>query len=131
MHKETLTTVENALPNRATPDIEIFGMEGIPEDILAAHNARISEQFFAAEAQRRAITGNHGGGGSNNAGGAGVKKPKFESPAELKARLAEHKAKKAAEIAAGGSVSSGTNTPVVRIHQSRSLYELLLADTNA
>ena len=122
VHKENLTQVDNALPNRAAPDIEIFGMEGIPEDILLAHNQRISHDFFAAEAQRRAISGNFGPGGGgggggggastgNNQTGPGVKKPKFESPAELKQRLAEHKAKKAA-AEASGSVGSDPNTPV-------------------
>lgn len=112
VHKENLTVVENALPNRAAPDIEIFGMEGIPEDILQAHNQRISHEFFAAEAERRAISGNPApGSGSGNQGGQGTKKAKFESPADIKKRLAEHKAKKAA-AEAGGSVSSDPNTPV-------------------
>lgn len=113
VHKENLTTVDNALPNRSAPDMEIFGMEGIPEDILQAHNQRISHEFFAAEAERRAMTGNPGpGAGSNKPQGTGVKKPKFESPADLKKRLAEHKAKKAA-AEANGSISSDPNTPAV------------------
>ncbi|KAI9883995.1 MAG: NAD-dependent malic enzyme, mitochondrial [Watsoniomyces obsoletus] len=106
VHKETLTTVENALPNRAGPDIEIFGMEGIPEDIVVAHNQRVLSQFQLAAAERQAATGNPPPGG---AGAAGPKKPKFESPAELKKRLAEHKAK-LAEQATGGS--SGGATPL-------------------
>lgn len=40
VHKETLTTVENSLPNRAGLEVEIFGMEGIPEDVVQAHNQR-------------------------------------------------------------------------------------------
>ena len=106
VHKETLTSVDNALGNRASLDVEIFGMEGIPEDVLQAHNQRIIQQYYQAEAERRAATGNPGPG-ANNAGGQ-PKKPKFESPAELKKRLAEHKARMA-EQAAGGS--SGGNTP--------------------
>lgn len=128
VHKENLTTVENALPNRSAADIEIFGMEGIPEDILQAHNQRISHEFFAAEAERRAISGNPapgGASGNQQGGGSGVKKPKFESPADLKKRLAEHKARKAAE--AGGSVSSDPNTPVSCIpHESRRINTLTL-----
>jgi DNA-directed RNA polymerase subunit RPC12/RpoP len=107
VHKETLTTIENALPNRSGLDVEIFGMEGIPEDIVTSHNQRILQQFAQAEADRRAATGNHGPG---NAGPGAAKKPKFESPSELKKRLAEHKAKKAAEQAAG--ISSGDETPI-------------------
>ena len=38
VHKEQLLLVENSLPNRAGLDVEIFGMEGIPEDVVQAHN---------------------------------------------------------------------------------------------
>lgn len=109
VHKETLTTVENALGNRAGLDCEIFGMEGIPEDVVQAHNQRIISQFYQAEAERRAATGNPGPGASGGAGQSGAKKPKFESPSELKKRLAEHKARMAEQTTGGGS--SGGNTP--------------------
>jgi len=115
VHKETLTSVDNALGNRASLDVEIFGMEGIPEDVVQAHNQRIIAQFYQAEADRRAATGNRGPGGG--AGGPS-KKPKFESPAELKKRLAEHKARMAEQ--AGGGVSSGGNTPGGAIPNSQS-----------
>ena len=107
VHKETLTAIENALPNRSNLDVEIFGMEGIPTDIVASHNQRVVTQFAQAEAERRAATGNPAPGAG---GSSGVKKPKFESPADLKKRLAEHKAKVAAEEAAG--ISSGNGTPI-------------------
>lgn len=107
VHKETLTTIENSLPNRSGLDVEIFGMEGIPEDIVTSHNQRVLGQFAQAEAERRAATGNPGPGG---AGASGAKKAKFEAPSDLKKRLAEHKAKKAAEQLAG--ISSGDATPV-------------------
>jgi len=95
VHKETLTTVEDALPNRADPNnVEIFGMEGIPEDVMFAHRQRIAQAFQEAEAQRMATSGH--GGQNNNA--ASSKKPKItESKEDLKARLAAHKAKKEAE----------------------------------
>lgn len=115
VHKETLTIIENALPNRSGLDVEIFGMEGIPDDIVQAHNQRVLQSFAQAEAERRAATGNVGPGG---AGAGGIKKPKFESPAELKKRLAEHKAKKTVEEAAG--ISSGGNTPSGIVHESGS-----------
>ncbi|KAI9807716.1 MAG: hypothetical protein M1826_004544 [Phylliscum demangeonii] len=105
VHKENLTTVENALPNRANPDIEIFGMEGIPEDIVAAHNQRVLSQMQQAEAERRAATGNPGPGG---AGGATGKRPKIESPADLKKRLAEHKARMAEQATGAASDSAAT-----------------------
>ncbi|RDW76068.1 hypothetical protein BP5796_06889 [Coleophoma crateriformis] len=106
VHKETLASVDNSLPNRQGLEVEIFGMEGIPEDVVQAHNQRIIAGFYQAEAERRAATGNPGPGAQ---GGGQSKKPKFESPADLKKRLAEHKARKAEQAAAG---NSGGNTPL-------------------
>lgn len=106
VHKESLSQVDNALPNRSSLDIEIFGMEGVPEDVLQVHNQRVLTQFHQAEAERRAATGNPPPG---SAGGPQAKKPKFESPSDLKRRLAEHKAK-LAEQSAGSS--SGDVTPI-------------------
>ena len=48
VHKETLANVENALPNRQGLDIEIFGMEGIPGDVVEAHNQRVIPQHLKA-----------------------------------------------------------------------------------
>ena len=115
VHKETLTVIDNALPNRSGLDVEIFGIEGIPDDVTQAHNQRVIQSFAQAEAERRAATGNIGPGG---AGANQPKKPKFESPSDLKKRLAEHKAKKAAEEVTG--VNSGENTPSGIGHESQS-----------
>ena len=115
VHKETLTIIDNALPNRSGLDVEIFGMEGIPDDVTQAHNQRVIQSFAQAEAERRAATGNIGPGG---AGASQPKKPKFESPSDLKKRLAEHKAKKAAEEVTG--MNSGENTPSGMAHGSQS-----------
>lgn len=108
VHKETLTAVDNALPNRVGLDIEIFGMEGIPEDVVQQHNQRVLTNFHQAQAERQAATGNPPpGAGTPNA----AKKPKTEAISDLKKRLAEHKAAKlAAEQTNDGS--SGDNTPV-------------------
>lgn len=108
VHKEQLTAVENALPNRSSLDVEIFGMEGVPEDIIQGHNQRVITQFQQAEVERQAVTGNPPPG-TTSGGQQPAKKPKLESAADLKKRLAEHKAKKA-EMRAGGS--SGEATPV-------------------
>lgn len=108
VHKEQLTAVENALPNRSSLDVEIFGMEGVPEDIIQGHNQRVISQFQQAEVERQAVTGNPPPG-TTSGGQQPAKKPKLESAADLKKRLAEHKAKKA-EMRAGGS--SGEATPV-------------------
>ncbi|CAG0879847.1 unnamed protein product [Darwinula stevensoni] len=37
VHKETIDKVPNSLPNRSDIEIEIYGMEGIPEDDLLEH----------------------------------------------------------------------------------------------
>ncbi|ONK76315.1 uncharacterized protein A4U43_C03F26310 [Asparagus officinalis] len=37
VHKESVTKVPNAKPDRESTEIEIFGMQGIPPEILAAH----------------------------------------------------------------------------------------------
>ncbi|KAK4742466.1 hypothetical protein SAY87_000467 [Trapa incisa] len=37
VHKESVTTVPNAKPGRDSTEIEIYGMQGIPPDVLAAH----------------------------------------------------------------------------------------------
>ncbi|MCJ1295435.1 hypothetical protein MMC34_006998 [Xylographa carneopallida] len=116
VHKETLTTIENALPNRSNLDVEIFGMEGIPDDVVSSHNQRVLSQFAQAEAERRAATGNPGPGG---VGAGAVKKPKIEEISDIKKRLAEHKAKKAAEQAVG--ISSGDATPIDGGHGSPGL----------
>ncbi|KAF9408260.1 hypothetical protein BGZ94_002380, partial [Podila epigama] len=40
VHKETINAVPNALPGRETVDLEIYGMEGIPEEDLLAYMAK-------------------------------------------------------------------------------------------
>ena len=92
--------------------MEVFGTEGIPDDVRQAHDQRIIAAYYQAEAERRVATGNPAPGGSQ---GGQAKKPKFESPADLKKRLAEHKAKKAEQTANG---SSGGNTPMEGMVQS-------------
>ena len=99
VHKEQLTAVDNALPNRSSLDDEIFGMEGVPDDVIQSHNQRVIAQFQQAEAERQAVTGNPPPGAGS--GGQPSKRPKLEDVSDLKKRLAEHKARKA-EIAAGG-----------------------------
>ncbi len=107
VHKENLTAVDNALPNRAGLDIEIFGMEGIPEDIAQQHTQRVLTNFHQAQADRQGAAANAAQGGQNP---TAPKKPKIESVSDIKKRLAEHKAAKlAAEKDNGGS--SGGSTP--------------------
>lgn len=109
VHKENLEHVENALPNRQGLDTEIFGMEGIPEDVLQQHNQRIIQNFYAAQAERHAVTGNPPQGIQGPA-----KKIKVETPDEIKRRLADHRARAAAQkaglplpVSAGGAPADG------------------------
>ena len=58
VHKENLTHVENANPGRQGLDIEIFGMEGVPAEIIDQHNQQVTQAHFAEEEERARITGN-------------------------------------------------------------------------
>jgi len=111
VHKETLTQIENALPTRSGIDQEVFGMEGIPEDVTEMHNERVKQEFFAQQGYHSASTGNPLPGDDNAQREA--KKPKVkETPEELKKRLAEHRAARAAQkaaAAAGGSPASAVS----------------------
>lgn len=75
-------------------------MEGIPEDVVQQHNQRLIQNFYQAQADRFAATGNPPPGQSGKEGP--VKKIKIETADEIKKRLAEHRARVAAQKAAGG-----------------------------
>jgi len=115
VHKESLSSVENALPNRQGLDVEIFGMEGIPEEIVQQHNQRIIQNFYQAQAERYAATGNPPPGQNDK---RPAKKIKAETPEEIKKRLAEHRARLGAQKGANGGVA--TNTPPQALPDGRS-----------
>ncbi|KAI0126751.1 hypothetical protein BJ170DRAFT_596319 [Xylariales sp. AK1849] len=115
VHKESLSSVENALPNRQGLEVEIFGMEGIPEDVIQQHNQRIIQNFYQDQADRYAATGNPPPGQSNK---GPAKKIKIEAPDDIKKRLAEHRARIAAQKAANGGVA--TNTPPLGLPDGQS-----------
>lgn len=85
VHKEQLQKVENAIEGRESVDIEIFGMEGIPENEIAAHRQRVLSQISQAEAERRAQAGIPGTGKKSKVTAAAL------DPEEIKRRLEEHK----------------------------------------
>jgi hypothetical protein len=58
VHKENLTHVENANPGRQGLEIEIFGMEGVPAEIIDQHNQQVTLAHFAEEQERARVTGN-------------------------------------------------------------------------
>lgn len=49
VHKETIDKIPNALPNRNNVDIEIYGMEGIPEADLRQHEKSKGNGEFVSE----------------------------------------------------------------------------------
>ncbi|KAK6496912.1 hypothetical protein TWF481_001893 [Arthrobotrys musiformis] len=109
VHKETLKEVKNAIPGRESTDIEIFGMEGIPEDILQAHQTRVLAQIHQKETERRAAQGLPPLGQEGNA----KKKIKVDSvdPEEIMKRLAAHKAAQAGP-SNGAPQATGSQSPM-------------------
>lgn len=101
VHKETLEHVENALPNRQGLEVEIFGMEGIPQDILDQHRNRIIQNFYQAQEDRRVATGNPLPGQKLQ---NSRPKMKFETAEELLARFAEWRIKRQNAPANGGAM---------------------------
>ncbi|KAG7034796.1 Protein SUPPRESSOR OF FRI 4 [Cucurbita argyrosperma subsp. argyrosperma] len=51
VHKESVTKVPNAKPGRESTDIEIYGMQGIPPDVLAAHYGEDEEESLSKVAK--------------------------------------------------------------------------------
>lgn len=51
VHKESVTKVPNAKPDRESTEIDIFGMQGIPPEILAAHDGDQDDEPPAKEAK--------------------------------------------------------------------------------
>ncbi|KAF4467692.1 Transcriptional activator acu-15 [Fusarium albosuccineum] len=116
VHKENLSQVENALPNRQGLEVEIFGMEGIPQDMLDQHRNRILQNFQQAQKDRQIATGNPlPGQAMNNS----RKKLKVESTDELKKRLEEFRSRRkdgtanagADAAAAGNENQAAFNAP--------------------
>ncbi|POR39683.1 Uncharacterized protein TPAR_00129, partial [Tolypocladium paradoxum] len=104
VHKETLHQVENALPNRQGLDVEIFGMEGVPHDMIDQHRNRIIQTFYQAQEERRIATGNPLPGQTHQ---HSRKKIKIETKEELLARVRAWRAMKKAEREAA---ANGTAT---------------------
>ena len=110
VHKESLPKISDSLPHREDPNVEIFGMEGIPDDLVNHHRHTITSAYFRMVNEHRLRTGNPPPGVVT---GEQSKKPKLESKEEMKARVLELKRKKDAEKAGliEGSGSEGKSTP--------------------
>ena len=87
VHKEQLNQVENAIAGRGGLDIEIFGMEGVPPEIIDQHNQQVTQQHFADERARQQATGNPSRGSGLN--GAGPKRAKKNETLEEIQKRAE------------------------------------------
>lgn len=92
VHKENLTHVENANPGRQGLEIEIFGMEGVPAEIIDQHNQQVTQAHFAEEQERARITGNPIRGLYANGQAPPNKRPKVtESLEEIEERAGKYR----------------------------------------
>ena len=53
VHKETISTIPNSIPNRGDPEIEIYGMEGIPEKDMKERQQRGNNAAEGKQSYRR------------------------------------------------------------------------------
>ena len=107
VHKTQLTKIENALPHREDTNIEIFGMEGIPEDVMRAHIARLTNGYHAMAAEHYRRTGNPLPGSKEAKELSNKKRKTEETKEERKARIAAFKAANRAKKAGGASTENG------------------------
>ncbi|KAF2720921.1 hypothetical protein K431DRAFT_303968 [Polychaeton citri CBS 116435] len=101
VHKEEHKDIDNSLPGRNDVTMEIFGMEGIPFEVLEAHRQRVIQSYYSMVEERRVLTGNPPPGEKQDHQPA--KKIKIETKEDLLSRLAARKAQKAAEKEAAGA----------------------------
>ena len=108
VHKENLQSVENALPNRSDLSVEIFGMEGIPEDVKEAHNQRVLHEHYEKQHAHKLRTGNPYPGSGDP---IEHKHPKVTEDFDMKQRIRD---KLAGQENMNGNINgSSTNTPAV------------------
>ncbi|KAL5117143.1 hypothetical protein ACEQ8H_004968 [Pleosporales sp. CAS-2024a] len=92
VHKENLTHVENANAGRQGLEIEIFGMEGVPAEIIEQHNQQVTQAHFAEEAERARVTGNPIRGLYANGDAVPNKRPKVnETLDDIEARAKQYR----------------------------------------
>lgn len=114
VHKETLTEVPNHAEGRNDLVSEVFGMYGIPADIMAQHQERVYAAYNKEQAEYRKKTGNPLPGTSHHKEVMAMmqtqqvsKKQKVEDDiSKAKARVAELKARKLAEKLAAKQVGT-------------------------
>lgn len=112
VHKENLTHVENANPGRQGLEIEIFGMEGVPAEIIDQHNQEVTQAHFAAEAERARVTGNPVRGAYANGDAVPNKRPKVtETLEEIEARAAKYREDRKNGVLPAPTVKEIANQP--------------------
>ncbi|KAJ2762722.1 hypothetical protein H4S06_000503, partial [Coemansia sp. BCRC 34490] len=90
VHKENIKAVPNAFPGRDTPDIEIFGSLGIPEEDVQDYEQRMREKLGEPVA-KKPKQHNGGAGGYSNAGNGGGMHSVDLDPEQLKQQLEQHR----------------------------------------
>jgi hypothetical protein len=92
VHKENLTHVENANPGRQGLEIEIFGMEGVPQEILEQHTTQVTQTHFAEAQERARLTGNPMTGMYGNEKQGASKRPRVnETLEEIESRATQYR----------------------------------------
>ncbi|KAK9323297.1 hypothetical protein V1517DRAFT_320818 [Lipomyces orientalis] len=111
VHKETITTVFNSLKGRERADIEIFGLEGIPEEAVQAHEVKIREKFSIPDSITSYTSSPAVSSARPSLSPPPAKKQKVTTinREEIQARLAAHRAAK--QAAAEGKSSASPPHP--------------------
>lgn len=117
VHKSKLEKIQNTIDGREDPQVEIFGMLGIPQVLLDNHRRAIENQYYQAEAEHRARTGNPLRGPNPNAGKQQVLELTHEQKmAKLEAHRAKNRANKAAREAGFKDAEDQARQLVNRLH---------------
>ncbi|KXL48059.1 MAG: hypothetical protein FE78DRAFT_312961 [Acidomyces sp. 'richmondensis'] len=135
VHKETLTEVPNHVEGRNDLVSEVFGMYGIPADVMEQHKERVYAAYNKEQAEYRKKTGNPLPGTSHHKEVMAMmqtqqanKKQKVEDDINAaKARVAELKARKLAEKLAAKQAAT---PPDINKGQTQPASPLPLGPTN-
>ncbi|KAJ2671364.1 hypothetical protein GGI25_005521 [Coemansia spiralis] len=91
VHKENVKYVPNALPGRETPDIEIYGSLGIPEDDFADYEQRMREKLGEPANKKPRNQNGNISYNDNISSGGGVTYTADIDAEQLRQRLEQHR----------------------------------------
>jgi len=117
VHKEQIDHIENAIPGREGVKPEIYGMIGVPEDLVEERRQDAIRDYKRREAQHIAETGNPLAGSveaEQRAKRVKVVETKEEIRARVAERIAKNKAEKEAKLLAS-SPGNGAADATVRL----------------